>query len=1121
MLDLIKELEDKNIKISLKDNNLQVNYDGEIDTQLLSKLKENKEKLIQFLTKHSNIDKGIKRIDIAEDYPVSHAQKRIWIRSQSEDNSKAYHIYNQIELKGNYDICHLEAAVYGLIDRHESLRTIFKLNKDEEIRQSILSIEELNFKVALFDFRNEKDPYARIDKYIKEDNSKKFDLEKGPLFRVAFIQLSDDECIFYFNMHHIITDGWSINILERDFLVYYEAIKSGFSNQLEPLNIQYKDYASWQKSAIKNGDYSKHREYWMNLLREDIPKLDLPSTSARPKIMTYNGNVLQTFLSVDLTHKIKDFSWQNGGSIFMVVLTILKILLHKYTSQSNIVIGTAVAGREDSDLEDQIGFYVNTLVLQNKIDKNSNFFDFFKKVKDSSLEAFSHQIYPFDMLVEDLNLARDFSRNPIFDVMYIFHNQNVFDKDKELELDTDIIDTIKDLGPTNSNFDLDFEFKEVGNALSFKTTFNADIYDKEMISALMIHFKELTLRLLDNPNHSIKEVNFLTTLEKKQILIEFNSTKTDYPKDKTVIDLFEEQVDYIPENIALVFEDRELTFKVLNERANQLGHFLREKYSIQSDDLIGVKLDRSEKMIIAILGVLKSGAAYVPIDTKYPKERVDYIVNDTKCKVVIDEIEFEKFYKQSQQYPNTNLNKINYSSDLAYIIYTSGTTGDPKGVMIEHLSLSARLNYFKDQYNLSPNDKILFYRSFCFDGAIEEYILPFVSGSKCVIASKNFLQNLISNIIFYVDKYKITKLNTPPALLEEIIAFCDNENIGKMSSLKHIVSGGDKLKFDIIEDYLSKFNIKLYNTYGPTENTIDSTNWVITSESFNSRVLIGKPIQNSESYILDEGLRPVPIGVFGKLYVSGVGVARGYLNKSELTNQKFIENPFIPKTRMFDTGDVCRWLSDGNIEFYGRSDYQVKIRGYRIELGEIETVLFKYSQTIKQVVVEVKELNGDKELVAYYTSKEVIDKVQLRVYLQTKLPEYMVPSFYIELKNIPMTQNGKIDREALTNITSEDTIRREYVAPRNETEQKLVDIWQAILGVQKIGIMDNFFEIGGNSLKAAVVMLHIKKQLNIEIEIKNIFLDPTIGALAEEIDNLIWLNETPSQNNSNLNKITI
>jgi len=587
----------------------------------------------------------------------------------------------------------------------------------------------------------------------------------------------------------------------------------------------------------------------------------------------------------------------------------------------------------------------------------------------------------------------------------------------------------------------------------------------------------------------------------------------------TLIDLFEKQVKETPHLVSICFNSNDYTYIEINRDANQLGAYLRDTYFIEPDDLVGIHLEKSEKMLISILAVLKAGGAYVPIEISYPQERIDYIKKDINAKVIIDNNELEKFYHQKNKYSKDNLLKINSSNDLAYVIFTSGTTGNPKGVLVEHRNLVARINYYREFYNLTETMVSLFYRSFSFDGAIEEYLMPLFFGGKIVIANSDFYTDLNEKIIETISENKITKVNMPPVLLNNILSDdIYRDRFSRLTTLRQVVSGGDVLNIQYIRKI--EMDANFYNSYGPTENTIDSTNWKVDRSYKSKESIIGKPVLNSMVYILDENLQLSPIGVQGKIFVSGAGIARGYLNNPVLTNEKFIINPFVQNLKMYETGDIGRWLLDGNIEYIGRSDDQVKIRGHRIELAEIEASFLSYSKMIKQVCIVVKNLNHEKSLILYYTSNSKIERTDLRNYLLKKLPEYMIPAFYIEVDSMPLTANGKIDKNSLPSISQEDFILKEYVPPTNETEKKLIKIWEEVLGVKKIGITDNFFELGGDSLKVTRVIIKIKKEFNAKILLKNFFRDPTIYILAEEIENLIWLKEDKTANNEGT-KITI
>jgi amino acid adenylation domain-containing protein len=897
-------------------------------------------------------------------------------------------------------------------------------------------------------------------------------------------------------MHHIITDGWSLKILERDLFAYYRAIKADVKCDLKDLCIQYKDYTAWQLSAIETGIYKSHRDFWIQQLSGDLPRLDLPSFKTRPKVITHNGNALKTYISPELTSRLKIFCSQNGGSLFMGLLAILKILLHKYTSQNDIILGTAVAGREDSDLEDQIGFYVNTLVLRSKIDNEDSFSNFFEKIKESTLKAFTHQIYPFDKLVSDLNIRRDTSRNAVFDSMVTFHN--TFDAKDNFQIGKDNFNIIQDLGARKSHFDFEFHFQEVGDFISFSVDYNTDIYDTDVIKDFMLNYKQIFSEILDNPHEYVKNINFLTEQERQQLLVEFNDTKVDYPQDKTIVDLFEEQVARTPDNVAVTYKNKELTYKELNSVANQLAGCLRENYAIEPDDLVGLKLDRSEDMIVAILGILKSGAAYVPIDPAYPRERIAYIENDSNSKIVIDESFLDLFAAVQDEYSKDNIEKINGVSDLVYVIYTSGTTGNPKGVMIENRSLCNYINWCSNFYfEKEEQGSFGLFSSLSFDLTITSIFLPLIRGKKIKVFKNNLnAHEILLDYVSGSNTLDIIKL-TPSHL--EILKELDLKEI----ALKKIIVGGESLlKRQVDEIFKQNKETIIYNEYGPTESTVGC---IVKTISENTEITIGKPISNTQIYILNESLELLPIGVTGKLYVSGLGVARGYLNKPELTAEKFISNPFIEGSRMYDTGDLARWLPNGEMEFLGRKDHQVKIRGFRIELEEIENTILQFSDVLKQVVVEAKEINNDKVLVAYFVSGLVIDKSELRSFLETRLPDYMVPGFYVELEELPLTANGKINRKSLPGVDGEDLIRNEYVAPTTAIEESLVKIWQEVLAVEKIGISDTFFDLGGHSLIAVQVINSIHKQLGKTISFQMFFANPTIKDLVSHLQESVYI----------------
>jgi amino acid adenylation domain-containing protein len=1092
LIDLLAELKSNAIDVVLKHGELEVFYDGEdLDPISLKKIVDNKHELIQFLKGFEGDVKtyeSIPSIPLMENYPLSSSQNRLWLVSQLEGGNSAYNLIGVYEIEGLLDVELIESTFKFIIERHESLRTAFKETEQGEVRQFIIENENIDFKIDYEDIRSTNG--LDLNTIIKEQCEKPFDLEQGVLIRVKLSQIADSKYVLSLVMHHIISDGWSMEILIKELFTYYTSVTLGEKFEFQPLQIQYKDYAFWQQDQLKGSQLEKHKSYWTNQFTGEIPILDLPVQYQRPSVKTYNGKTLGKVLNTNNVKKLKDLSQSQGGTLFMAALSLVKVVLYRYTQQQDIIVGSSLAGREHADLEGQIGFFVNTLPLRTILENDDNFIRLLHKVKDVTLGAYQYYIYPLDELVENLSLKRDPSRNPLFDVMVDL--QNAFGVGKEYD-ENQSIKTF-DIKPyevanTISRFDLHFNFSEKPEELHLDITYNTDIFSNEFVDQLLAHLEQLLTQIVIDPLVPLAELKYLNHDEEQQLLVEFNDTKSDYPSDKTIVDLFEEQVRKTPNNIAVIFENNKLTYQELNEKSNQLAYYLRENYAIKPDDLVGVKLTKSDKMIVALLGVLKSGAAYLPIDVNYPQDRITYIEQDCKCKVVLDEEEMMLCNLERYKYGNENPDPINKSGDLAYIIYTSGSTGQPKGVMVEH---NSNVNMSLDQiksFGITQNDKVVWFASVAFDASISEIMMSLYSGAALCIPSEETIKDK-EEFVQFLKQTQSTVVTFPPSYL----ALLSNEDI---SGLRCIITAGESADPGTALRVTAS-EIAYYNAYGPTECAVCVS--IYQSTGHEKRVIpIGKPISNTQIYILDDSLNPVPIGSSGKLFISGTGVARGYLNKPELTQEKFIANPFIEGERMYDTGDLGRWLSDGNIEFMGRKDHQVKIRGFRIELGEIEHAILQYGSDLKQVVVEAKESNEGKVLIAYFTASESIDKSALRSFLQGKLPDYMVPAFYVELEELPLTPNGKIDRKALPGVEGEDLIRNQYVAPRNETEEKLVVIWQQVLGIEKVGVTDSFFELGGHSLKITRLISEYYKVFDVKMSLKDLFISETLESHSDLI----------------------
>ena len=1057
---------------------------------------EEQARLIQSSQKASY--QKIPRVDRADSYPVSDAQRMIWVLSQFKEGSMSYVMPTIRKVDRAYDVEVLEQALYALMDRHETLRTVFRQEESGEIRQVILSRKELNFKFDYQDISHLEDPESYIEELVVEkDYQEPFDLERGPLFRAGFFQLAESSYVFYFTFHHIITDAWSVNIMTRDLMKLYEALEAGKEPDLPPLAIQYKDYAAWQQSEANRAQNKLHRNYWKSQFSDDLPVLTLPFQKLRPKVKTYTGRYLSTFLSKETTDRLKAFSQKHGGSSFMTLLAAWNILFHRYTGAKDIIIGSPVSGRDHQDLEDQIGCFVNTIVLRNQINPEDNFVAFYKQLKARTIQAYGHQSYPFERVIDDLDIQRDLGRNPIFDVMLVdqgvgdMYAGDVFE---ETELDDSIVNVIEDLGMRAVKFDLELHFYQLGAYTNFRLKFNTKLYEREQIDIMINHFKYLLEILLRQPDQSIGKASYLTPKMKEQVLYDFNNTKKDYPDNTTVLELFQQRLKKAPSATAIVFKQQSLSYQALDQTTNQLADYLKTDFQVDIGDMVALKLERSEWLPIAILGVLKAGAAYVPVDPSYPAQRTEEILTDSECKLCIDQQEIEQFISKQSNYSKKYESPEIHPDQLAYAIYTSGSTGKPKGVLNHHAGLLNRLLWMRDDLEIDHTD-ILFQKTpYTFDVSVWEFIMPLITGAKLVVAepnghtNPNYLQDLIS-------KQKITIIHFVPSMLDAFLLELDP---AKCTSLKHIVCSGEALSANTIEKLKGKLpHVNIHNLYGPTEAAIDVSSINLTNvDTSEKEVTIGRPVANTRLYILDDAMQPQGVGIPGELMIGGIQVARGYLNRPELNAAKFIKNPFVEKGNLYKTGDIAAWLPDGTIRFLGRKDNQVKVRGNRIELGEIEHCLRQKSE-LSQVVVDVKETSaGHKELVAYFTSDVSMVPSELRAFLADRLPSYLLPNYYLQLDHLPLTTSGKVDRKMLPSPEQQEVVSEiAYRAPRTKAESLLIKVWGEVLNRKGIGIDDNFFNLGGDSIKSIQVVARIK-QSGYSLSIEEILRNPVLADLA-------------------------
>ncbi len=1041
----------------------------------------------------------IEPVEEAADYALSHAQQRLWVLHQLEESSVVYNVTGALLLEGNLNQEALIQSLQALVARHESLRTSF-VSVAGEPRQKIEETAELQLEEV--DLRQQEDPVSVAQDMVQAEGNHSFDLEKGPLFRVKLLKLSLTSHVLVVNLHHVICDGWSLGVLSRELGVLYHAVHQGESNPLPPLAIQYKDYSAWQTNWLAGEEARQSREYWHEQLSGELPILELPTDRPRPLVQTFAGSTFEKQFSPQWTQRANELMRQEDSTLFMGLVALVKILLYRYSGQEEILVGSSIAGRRHVDLENQIGCYINMLPLRDTIEGSQSFASLLAQVKQTTLAAYEYQDYPFDQLVDELKLERDLSRSPLFDVIVSLQNEEQSPPQLE-ELQIEDFSFSQDV----SRLDLTFNFMEQGDGLICEIEYNTNLFNEGRIERMGNHLEILLDSILNSPAQPIDELNLLKEREREQLLVEFNATASEYPKDKSVVELFEEQVSQTPNATALVFEEISLSYKQLNAQANQVATHLREKFEVQPEDVVAIITEHSERMVIAVLGILKAGAAYLPIDPLYPNERIEHVLQEAEPKMLfVDAAAANRVSETTipqcsldwnadmQNVATDNLSVVTTPSSLAYIMYTSGTTGIPKGSLIEHRSI-VRLVKNTNYMEIEPTDRILQTGSLAFDASTLEIWGALLNGAQLHLARENKLLNAIEFRDLLAQR-KITIIYLASGLLNQFIDI----DSGMFTGLKYLLTGGERLSLPHINKTRSNHpDLEIINGCGPTENTTFSACYRINHE-FDQDIPIGKLVANTRGYILNNQDQLQPIGVPGEWCLSGDGLARKYLKNDPLTAEKFVSNPFEPGERMYRSGDICRWTEDGNIEHLGRKDDQVKIRGYRVEPAEIQHCLQEYP-SIREAVVVTREVEGGRELVAYLVSDQQLETPPLWQYLFGKLPKYMIPSYFIQLKQLPLNRNGKVDKKALPDPEGGALTSSPYQAPRNSLEVQLVSLWEEILGQNPIGIYDNFFERGGHSLKAVQLVSRIHQQLELEASLRDVFAFSTIAQLAEVMQN--------------------
>ncbi|PTX63147.1 amino acid adenylation domain-containing protein [Kordia periserrulae] len=1112
MKELIAEIKSRAIQIAVVDGELEVISEDELDTAFIQKIKQHKQDLIHLLKEYNveGTQNELIPVEIQKNYPLTNAQKRLWTVCQIDDNSKAYTI-SSIEFLQHVDFEIFKKSVASVIERHESLRTVFKEDENGEIRQWILPFGSIHFTVSLIDCTT-KDIAENVAKnHIETEKYKAFDLENGPLMRTSLYQLSSKNFLFHINMHHIISDAISMHILLNDVMVCYAAYQQNKTPQLAPLPIQYKDYAVWQLNHKESSTYTTHQSYWLKRFSGDLPVLDLGSKNIRPKILTNNGAILHTLIDTSVTQKATEFVAENGGTLFLFLLSAWNVLLTRYASQNEIIIGTTVSDRNHVDLKNQVGFYMEALPLRTKINWETNFKTLYKQITEHTLLDFLHDSYPFDDLVSDLKLERDVSRNPLFDVMFTLDEDVPASVAITPEKETSIHETTTQT--SFSKYDLDIKIRKVeGERLRLGITYNKDIYKENFIEQLMTNYCQLLEVLLSQTTETLGKINFLIESETTTYIEEFNKQTNAFPEIEFVTTLFEKNARKHSNSIALAVGSETLTYRELDEKSNQFANYLLSK-GVSKGDYVPLYIERSLEMVVSILGIFKSGAVYIPIDVHLPKERMQYILNDIQANYLVTKpalennivpssemqilhVDFEQLALISSGYPNK---KISGDSE-AYIIYTSGTTEKPKGVVLSHQNLGTFLMNVEEHFKNISSQPLL--ASSGFDIFLFELFNPFLSGGTAILLKDTQVRDL-DYLLSVLEN--VAAFHAVPVLMTQIVQFIKRNKIkDKYANVKELYIGGDEVPTHVLEDMYEVFpNATIHVFYGPTEGTVFVTtkNYERKNTNFKGAV-IGTPNICSKIFILDDYENAVPFGVTGELCIGGFQVGKGYLNNQKLTSEKFIQNPFQPTEKIYKTGDLAQWLPDGNITFVGRRDNQVKIRGHRIELEEIVKRLQSKSEIDKAIVL-VKGIQEQKELVAYIVSSETIDVLELRSFLSNTLPNYMIPSYFIRLQEFPQTANGKLDKQALPNPADVDlNATAKYIAPTNDIEETLATLWQNILHHHgKVSINDNFFSLGGDSIKAIRIISDINKKYGVKINVGFFFHQPTITSLASAISN--------------------
>lgn len=1044
---------------------------------------------------------------------LSFAQLRLWFLDQFEPGSSFYNIEAAVRLTGQLDVAALERSLAEVIRRHESLRTTFSVVNGEPV-QAVMPSLETDLPFIDLSVSPGEDHEIEARRLAIEESARPFDLATGPIIRGLLLRLSAREHVAVLTIHHIACDAWSVEILVKEISALYDAFSQGQPSPLAELPVQYIDYARWQREWLRGEVLDKELAYWRDQLKE-AGTLELPTDRPRPAAQTFVGEIRRFELSAEVGVEVNALGRQTGTTAFMTVLAAFKALLARYTNQTDILVGTPVANRSQAETEGLIGFFLNTLVLRTDFSGDPTFAELLGRVRETALGAYAHQEVPFEKLVEELQPRRDMSHSPFFQVMFVLENVAQWNS-RGTQILSGVTISPFPLGRTTSKFDLTLTIRESMDDWSCLIEYNTDLFDAPTIDRLFTHFQTLLEAAVAQPELRVSELPLLSAAERQQLLVEWNDTEVTGFEHACVHEIFEKQARCTPDACAVFFEGVRLSYAELNARANQLAHHLR-RHGVGPESVVGICVDRSVEMAVSVLATLKAGGAYLPLDPTYPRERLQLILEDAvvevlltnegirdvlpshRAKVICLDSDAEAFAGESTLNPRASVAREN----PAYVVYTSGSTGRPKGICMPHRVLVNLIEW--DRASVPAAAGTLQFASFSFDVSFLEMFSTWGTGGTLFIVSDELRMD-IEGLAHFISEQRIEKVTLPVVVLQQLAeGYSARPQI--LSSLRTVISTGEQLRITppVVQLFKALRGCRLHNLYGPSET--HGVTALVTSDApdtWPAQPSIGRPIFNTQIYVLDAHLQPVPLGVIGELYIGGDSLARGYLDRPALTAEKFIPDPFHTRagSRLYRTGDLARYLPNGNIEFLGRMDHQVKIRGFRVELGEIESVLGQHSSVLEAVVLARAEAGGEQRLVAYLVCEPGYESSHSgwRRYLAERLPEYMIPAHFITMEKLPLTANGKLDRRALpAPEQSRPKLEAAYEPPRNATEEVVIGVWAEVLKVERIGANDNFFDLGGHSLSATGVIFRLREALRTDLPLRALFESPTPRGLADAL----------------------